>query len=561
MIKKVVLIFLLFQITLGYAQFYNGSRMNFGKNRVQHQDFFWQYYRTPEYDIYFYPNSKALAEYTYLKADVIIKQLEKELDYVPSKKFQFIVYNTKSDFLESNFGFDNDNFYNQGGIANIYGSKIYLYFDGNHNHFDRMIRSGVAQIFALQMVEGRNASANISSDYMIQVPKWFYAGIASFMAEPWSTELEAYVKNGIIFRNYNEMDDLSLVDATYAGHSFFKFIVDRYGEATLKQVLFTARATRGVERAFAHVTGVEFSQLLVDWYRYYFVLFKKEDKANPNELSSGELTKPKNDRNYQSLVLSPVDDSYAFVTNEMGQMKVWLYQPGMKNPKVIFRKHKKTEENPDLTFPLIAWHPSGEWLGVTIEEKGRCYYYPFELETKKWDKRRMIEVEKITDWSYSNDGKTFLFSGYKDGQSDIYLYSLQARSYKNLTNDFYDDFAPRFINNQKDIIFSSNRPHDSLKREERFYNSENQKNYDLFVYHYDEKDEQLLRVTNTPYASETDAMEVAPNQVIYLSNENGVNNRYVAIFDSVITKIDTMIHYAYYAQNYPQTNLAYSTFE
>ncbi len=546
--------------SFGYAQFYNGSQLNFGKNRVQHQDFFWQYYRTLNYDIYYYPNSKSLAEYTYLKAEFVIQEMIQQFGYTPSKKFQFFVYNTKSDFLESNFGFDNENFYNQGGVASIYGSKIFLYFDGNHNHFDAMMRAGIAQLFALQIVEGPSVSANISSNYMMELPNWFYPGLASYIANPWSTEIETYVKNGIITRKYDSLDDLSVVDATYAGHSFFKFISDRYGEDKVIQILYLVRNLRSVEGAFERALESSYTQLLVDWYRYYFVFFKKEDKKMA-PLDAGEVHKAKTRRTYHSLALSPTTEAYAYVTNESGQIKIWLQLPEAPKAKVIYRKYQKTEDNPDLTFPILAWHPSGEWLGFTIEDKGRCYYYPYELETKKWQPRMLIYVEKITDWSFAPDGRSILFSGYDNGQSDIFLYNLQARAFKNITNDFYDDFAPRFINHQKDIIFSSNRTHDSLKNKATFYNTVNGTRYDLFLYHYDKNDPKLLRVTHTPHADETYAIEVAPNKVVFLSDENGINNRYVATFDSAITKIDTAIHYAYFAKNAPQSYLSNSILE
>src|SRR5574344_2352745 len=110
----------------GTAQFYNGSQLSFGKNRVQYQDQNWQYYRTNQFDVYFYPTGKALAEYTLAKVPQMIEEVERMLNFPSSKKLQFIVYNTQADFRESNFAYDNDNFYNQGGVTNIYGTKIYL---------------------------------------------------------------------------------------------------------------------------------------------------------------------------------------------------------------------------------------------------------------------------------------------------------------------------------------------------------------------------------------------------------------------------------------------------
>ena len=96
-----------------HAQFYNGSQISFGKNRVQHQNFNWQYLRADQYDVYFYPTGKALAQYVYYKVPQYLGEMAQLLNYTSQKKLQFIVYNTQQDFRESNFAYDDEEFYNQ----------------------------------------------------------------------------------------------------------------------------------------------------------------------------------------------------------------------------------------------------------------------------------------------------------------------------------------------------------------------------------------------------------------------------------------------------------------
>ena len=557
-LKTTLLAFLL--LFLGYplsAQFYNGSQLSFGKNRVQHQHFNWLYYRTEKFDIYYYPTGKALANYTLFKVPNMIQEIEQMLNFTSSKKLQFIVYNTQSDFRESNFGYDNDDFYNQGGITNVYGAKIYLYFDGNHVHFDRMIKGGIMNVYAHLLLEGESLRSNISAEYLFNAPAWFYNGLASYIGENWNSEIDAHVKNGILTQKYADFEELSPVDATYAGHSFWKFIADRYGQNAIANILYATRSSRSTERGFYAVTGLSYKQLLIDWYRYYYVVYSKDLKRNMPEHGS-LLPRPKKGVTYSNLCLSPDGESFAYTTNDAGQVKVWLKTPEMKKPQAIFKRYQKSEDNPDLSFPLIAWHSAGEVLGITLEDRGRCYYYPYMLSEKKLEKRLLVDVEKILDWSYSPDGKFMLFSGFKNGQSDLFLYSFQSRSYQNITNDIYDDLYPRFINGQKQIVFSSNRSHDTLNSGETFYNAKMMPTYDLFLYNYGQKDNRLMRLTHTPYANEMEARIISSQELLFLSDENGIVNRYIARFDSTIIAIDTAIHYAYNAQSVPLTDNAYS---
>jgi len=542
--------------TEGQAQFYNGSQISFGKNRVQHQNFNWQYMRAEQYDVYYYPTGRALAEYVYYKVPEVMEEIEHLLNYTSRKKLQLIVYNTQADFRESNFAYDDEDFYNQGGVANISGTKIYIYFDGNHAHLDKMIRSGMMSVYARWLAEGSTMGANISSDYLINVPSWFYSGLASYFGEHWSSDVDAHVMDGILTSRYADIEYLSPVDATYAGHSFWKFVVDTYGERIIPRILHNTRATKMVERSFYYSTGIPYRTLLLNWYKYYYVLYHQNlDKAQSED--DGILPHPKKTRHYQHICFQPNGDGYAYVTNEAGQVRVWLRTEKDKRPKCIFKRYQKTEDNPDLSYPIVNWHPSGEGLGITMESKGHCYYHPYNLTRKKWEKKLLVDVEKITSWTYSDDGMTMLFSGFQNGQSDLFIYSFLSHSFQNLTNDFYDDYGPTFLNPQQ-IVFSSNRPKDSIQLKEDFMDAQPQKRYDLFLYNYGKKDSKVMRATNTEYGNDYDICPMSEDQITYLSDRDGIVNRYTAVFDSTISRIDTAIHYAYFAKSSALTDVAYN---
>ncbi|MDR0207131.1 MAG: hypothetical protein LBI45_07755 [Bacteroidales bacterium] len=567
-VKHFALLCLFFTIFSSlFGQFYNGSQLAFGKSRVQYQDFNWQYYRNSQFDVYFYPNSRAVADYVYAITPEIIKEIEANFNFTSEKKLQFIVYRTNSDFKESNFNYDNDDFYNQGGVTNIYGSKVYLFFDGNHSNLNKMIRSGIASVYASGIVQGQSVRANMVSDYTMEEPNWFISGLSSYIADNWNSSLEAQVREGILSKRYKSLDDLSPIEATLAGHAFWRFITDRYGEDAISTILHACRAKRNVERGFTYATGKRFKDLIEEWYRYYVVAFSK-DKSRDKPNSYPLVNKPKKTRLYKELSISPDGESYAFVTNEAGQIKVWVKTPNDKKPKAVFRKYAKTEDNPDLSFPKLAWHPDGEILGFTIEDKGRTkkiktvmsYYYPFIVNTKKLQPRILVELDKITDWSYVPESSSLLMSGVKNGQSDIYLYHFQAMVLENITNDVYDDLYPYLLNDGKSIVFSSNRPNASLTGR-GFYENESQNSYNLFIYNPNKADNPLFPVTTQSKASATHPRMLETGEIIYLSDENGITNRYIAKLDSAITKIDTIVHYAHFAKLAPLTNYVYSIFE
>ncbi|HOS57696.1 MAG TPA: hypothetical protein PLB66_03600 [Bacteroidales bacterium] len=562
--KKFIFIFLfcIGSFFPSYAQFYNGSQLSFGKNRVQHQKFNWRFYRTENYDVYYYPTSKILAEYTTWRAAQFLTEIETFLNYTPTKKIQFIVYNTQADFRESNLAYDNEEFYNQGGVTHIYGTKIPLYFDGNHRHFDNMIRSGIMEVYARMIVEGENIGANISAEHLYSLPNWFYSGLSSFVAEEWNSEIDNHVKNGILSNLYNHFDNLSLVEKRYVGHSIWKYIADKYGKNSIPTILYATRAYRSFEKGVLAVIGIDSKTLLQKWYQHYFVLYKKDKKENDRTLPAGEqlIKKLKKNVILTQIAISPDGNQFAYVTNQAGQIKIWHKADITAKPKRFFKHYYKTEENPDLSYPLLTWHPTENMLIFTLEQKGFCYYYPYYIDEKKIGDRQFIDVEKITDIIFSDNGRYLLFSGFKNGQSDIFLYSLASRSFQYITNDFYDDASPRFSENGNYILFSSNRPVHTLtsKTKTPFYQLKTEKSYNLFLYDYKNRDTNLLRITTTALADETEAHFISPTEFIFLSNESGINNRYYARLDSSISHIDTIIHYQFRATTFPITNSMYN---
>jgi hypothetical protein len=87
-LASILFVLLLFLSSRSQAQFYNGSQLNFGKSRVQYNDFIWTYFRFDKFDAYFYQNGKELATYTSEYADKHIKEIELSLQSNLEEKIQ-----------------------------------------------------------------------------------------------------------------------------------------------------------------------------------------------------------------------------------------------------------------------------------------------------------------------------------------------------------------------------------------------------------------------------------------------------------------------------------------
>ena len=237
----------------------------------------------------------------------------------------------------------------------------------------------------------------------------------------------------------------------------------------------------------------------------------------------------------------------------LGKYKVKLTENSSRKTKRIMKGGFRSYTiQTDESFPLLAWHPSGKIIAVIRERKGKIWLGFYTLDTKKYEESQLFNVEKILDFSYSDDGQLLVMSAVQKGQSDIFVFNVRSRTYEQITNDLYDDLNPRFFRNATMIAFSSNRDNDSLNAKVVPVSAEG--SYDIFIYDYQKKSSMLKRVTATKDINEMNPVQYDSLTIAYLTDKNGISNRSLARLDSVISYIDTVEHYRYIIQTKQHTD-------
>jgi Tol biopolymer transport system component len=552
--KKLLFIsILLLQIALAKGQFYNGLQMTFGKNRVQYNTFYWQYFRYPKFDTYFNEYGRDLALYTEWVANQEIERIERLLDYTLEKRIIFLVYNKLSDFRQSNIGLvTGSEDYNTGGITKIVKNKVFLYYEGDRRSYRKQISAGIAEVILNEMLYGSEFGQNLTNQAVINLPAWYIKGLISYISEDWSVEIENRVKDGILSGKYETFNKLIGDDAMYAGHSFWRYIEKNYGANLIPNIVYITRINKSAKSGFLYVLGSSIKQLSNEWLGYYMSLYQNGNSDSIAEETS-VIAKPKKKRVYQKMKSSPDGTRIAFVTNEMGQYKLWLYNKSSRKIKKIYKREHKLDQIPDYSQPSIAWHPGGKILAFVTEEKGFLKLSFYNVETKELVQRNLLYFDKILDFAFSDDGAKLVLSVVKEGRTDIFVHTLASSTNEQITNDLADDLFPKFADNSTKIVFSSNRVSDSLSMETPEV-KELSTGYAIFVYNYASKSDVLSRVTDNKFANHTYPVELTKNRYAYISDANGIFNRYIADYDSVIAYIDTTIHYRFFSKSYPVTN-------
>ncbi len=527
-----------------HAQFYNGSNMTFGKNRVQYKDFLWTYYKYPDFNVYFYRNGKKLARFVAEYAHEKIPEIESRIGTNLSKDIKFIVFNNLTDLKQSNIGLTQEINYNTGGITYIIGTKVMLYFDGNYVHFEKQIREAIAEVLFKQMMFGGTLGQQIKTSAVFSLPKWFEVGFISYSGQEWNVEFDNRVRDGILSGRYNKLNNLTDKDAVYAGHSLWRFLAKQYGKEAVSGIVRMVSVSKDLNKGFIYVIGLPFKEVLKQWKQFYE---KEYDTASNLKLPANLLRfKYKPDRVLGQPKIGPGGDLLAFTTNERGKYKIYLYNLKTGKKRKIFGKGIMIDTKTDYSYPLLVWHPTGKLLAFVIEDKGMPWLYFYDLEKKRLSKRKIFDVQKILSLNYSDDGRFLLVSAVQKGQSDIFIFNIAAGSFYKITDDIFSDLNPVFVNNSTAIVFSSNRNNDTLDIKYKDPVKEMGDHFDLFMYDYVSGNRILKRLTRTPLSDETNPESYGYNTISYLSDESGIVNAKLAKIDSVVSSVDTAVHYRYF---------------
>ena len=525
------------------AQFYNGSQTTFGQNRVQYDDFDWQFYRFDRFETYFYTGGKPLAEHTAKYVNAKIPELEKFLDYYLDERVQFVIYNKQSHFRQSNIGLSTTEGSNIGGVTRIVGSKVFIYFDGDYSTFERQIDAGLFRVLIYQMLYGGNWKEVLRNSALLNLPEWYLNGLISYLTDPNNPRIHAQLKDGILSNNFQKFNALSSEEALVAGHGLWKYIDESYGKHVISNILYMTKVSREINDGFALILGAPLEDLYKEWFLSAQREFNEDENLPSKSLGDPLDIKIRKNRRYQNFSSDSSGRFYAYSTNQLGKYKIFLYDRLNDKRIKIYKGERKLERIQDYSFPIVKWHPSGQSLTFITEKKGDIYFFSYNLENRGLNGKPIFKMEKVLDYNFHPDGKSFVFSGINEGRSDLFLYNILGNTQQNLTNDIYDDLEPVFDSDGKRIYFISNRDNDSLN----LFHVENEFNHekDVFVYHMDRKGNRMVSVTNTSMKDERNPV-VSGNTLYFLEDHNAKSIRKSATYDSSISRIDTTIHYDYF---------------
>ena len=544
-------------LTEGQGQFYDGSNVTFGKNRVQYREFNWQYFPAPRAEVYYYQGGKPLASRISAAIPGWMDEVEKVFDRRIEGGIQVLVFNKQSEFRQSNIGASQDTETNIGGTAMLVGSKLFAFGQQEWSDVEQQIKSGLAQLLFNQIMYGGNFQDALRNTTATSFPDWFSKGLASYVSQPWNAAVAMQISDAARNSQITLAHQVSAERAPWIGHAVWKYISDIFGPMVVSNTLYMTRVSRSFEKGFKYATGMTLIELLEEANRYHlewnlqtdpFPETKTRRDRRRASKNSGQIDIPiKDEAPAKAVSFHPDGNRFVWATEERGQIKIWLGDLIGEQVVRLGKHGHKIDRIQSNASPAFAWHPNGQLLSYTIEDGAQNLLLTVDLETLETSEKEIFQIDKILSMSYAPDGSTMIWSGLRNGQSDLYLYQVIGNNQMALWRDAYDDLDPIFSDDGKFIWFASNRPDASLPS--NFVLGEPLADqHDLFRLVWEGKTPRLEAWVQTALTDERFPQLQGPNITYLAEQAGGKQERWLSWRDSAIAFIDTTIHYRWFTE-------------
>lgn len=522
------------------------NAVEFGKNRIQHKKFIWKFYQSPNFNTYFNQGGLELAKNVLQVAEQELPGIEAQVEYSLQRNVNIVVYNNYNDYRSTNIGLGTD-FMNEqgGGTTKLVNNKMVVYFNGDHENLKLQIRQGIARTLLENQLFGDDIGEFASNHALLDLPQWLTDGYVSYIAERWSTEKDNDLKNAILSDSYKNFYQFAFDKPTLAGASFWYYIDEKYKKENVSYFLYLTRIYKSLNSASQRIAKKKFKAILSDFMtfeqdKYFKDIRQRRNVPRGTIAVTEDVSKRKDFFRFQANP-NPRSFNYVVAQYNKGIYSVGYYE-NYELVKTLIKygvRTQKMDVNPN--YPLMAWDGKGTRVAVIYWESGKIKMFVYDVIANYKNFKQEIEgLDQIVDVQFMLDKNTLLLTAVKNGHTDIFSYKIEGNKLTQLTNDVYDDLDASYVSfpNKSGIVFASNRPGPDAPNSDTVLPSNYR--YNIFLLDYFTK--QITQLTNMKYGNARYPMQYNVNHFTFVSDENGVANRWAGFFSTQREGLDTLFY-------------------
>jgi hypothetical protein len=439
----------------------------FGKNKVKYDAFAWRVYKSPHFEVFYYPEfEQHLARLvSYLESGYL--KLSTGLKHEMPEPIPVIFYKTHSEFEETNLF---PSFVPEGVAAftEPVKNRMVLPIDEPPDRLQGLITHEMTHAFAFDLIP-RGLGFGIQQR---AIPLWVDEGLADYFRGMWDPlDLmmirDAALTDKVPKLSKAEFEAFSGRLVYNMGHACFEFMEARYGKEGIRQFLYTLRKGilgGGTEELFKQAfrtTPEEFDSAFDKWLKERFKPFR--DRQRPDDFGRDLSPNPEKTPFTQAFAFapSPSGEIAAIITANRSEGEADVVLVSTKDGTVIKNLTGGFDsdwENLAINSEFVAgrslaFDPTGDFVGFFARTgKGRSF---FQVSVLDGSVKRKVKVplDEVQAPCLLADGRTVLFAALKEGVSDIYKLDLATGAVSNLTQDEYADNNPQVSPDGRLVVY------------------------------------------------------------------------------------------------------------
>jgi hypothetical protein len=438
----------------------------FGKNKISYDTFNWRVYRSPHFEVYYYPEFEQHLARLVSYAESAYQKVSGDLKHEIDKPIPLILYKTHSEFEQTNLFPD---FLPEGvlAFAEPTRERMVLPIDEPPDRLQGLITHELTHIFEFEIVP-RNLLRR-------SVPIWVDEGLADYERGIWDSLDLMTIRDAAVteqvpkITKLNEQSGFQNPRVVYnMGHAAFEFIEARYGKEGIRQFLYTLRKSivgGGADDLYTQAFRVkpeEFDQAFDKWLKERFKPFR--DKQRPSDY--GKDLAPDEDKTSFTQVFafsaSPSGELIAALSGNRGEGEADLVLISARDGQVVKNLTDGfTNEFEDIAIAdsfvaghSISFDPRGDTVAFFARRgKRRSLFLVSAL--KGHIKRRIpVDLDQASGPCLMPDGRHMLFTAIQEGVSDVWMMDLETGKPENLTKDAFYDADPQISPDGKLVVYT-----------------------------------------------------------------------------------------------------------